>query len=236
MSQVQRGRHVEELDELMIAFAPAAAHQLGEAMALISGYSEVLRQELGERLDTAGESALAAVGRGTERLRIFTDELLELIDPLPSDGNRAPLELSVAVNDACTLLADDITRVGARVEVGELPAVLAEREPIARAIAHLVREMLAARGPQPPQITVRTDDAAPGRVAIILEDNGRQITPEGADAFFEPFVRPRGRGALAGAGLASVLCRRLIEAERGRISAEPGEDAGVRVRLELDAA
>ena len=58
------------------AYAAQAAHQLGEAVALLRGYLVVLEQR-GERDPELGD-ALRGLSAGTERAQRFVDDLLDL--------------------------------------------------------------------------------------------------------------------------------------------------------------
>ena len=76
-----------------------------------------------------------------------------------------------------------------------------------------------------------------GAVFVSVEDTGIGISPEVADRVFEPFWRADGARSSnqGGAGLGLAIARGLIEAQGGRIWAEPPPSGGTRVSFVLPA-
>ncbi len=79
---------------------------------------------------------------------------------------------------------------------------------------------------------------ADGDVRVTVEDTGEGITPEAAQRMFDRFwrsdtARMQGEG---GAGLGLAIARGLVEAQGGRMWAEPRETGGSRVSFTLPVA
>jgi signal transduction histidine kinase len=76
-----------------------------------------------------------------------------------------------------------------------------------------------------------------GAVLVSVEDTGIGIAPEVAERAFEPFWRADGarNPASGGAGLGLAIARGLIEAQGGRIWAEPPANGGTRISFVLPA-
>jgi signal transduction histidine kinase len=86
------------------------------------------------------------------------------------------------------------------------------------------------------QITVAVAGGA-GAVFVSVEDTGIGIAPEVAERVFEPFWRADAarNPASGGAGLGLAIARGLIEAQGGRIWAEPPANGGTRISFVLPA-
>jgi signal transduction histidine kinase len=190
------------------AYAAQAAHQLGEAVALLRGYLVVLEQR-GERDPELGE-ALRGLAAGTERAQRFVDDLLDLA----AAGRAEPVAELVALDealDAARERLDGELRDGAvDVRAGGLPVVRADRELVARLLVHLLRVALAA-GARNVAVEGAQED---GVVRVEMRDDG---TPSSGEPF-TPFARARGRGPLVGAGVGLTIGRRLVELHGGTIA------------------
>jgi signal transduction histidine kinase len=223
MSQAAPAHSGAEAD--LDAYAAQAAHQLGEAVALLRGYLVVLEQR-GERDPELGD-ALRGLSAGTERAQRFVDDLLDLA----AAGRTAPaaelVALEEALHTARRRLMKELQDAAAEVRAGSLPVVRADRELVARLLVHLLRVALAA-GARTVEVE-GTDDE--GIVRVEVRDDG---TPAGGDPF-APFARARGRGPLVGAGVGLTVSRRLVELHGGTIALGQDADGKTHVTFTLPA-
>jgi signal transduction histidine kinase len=196
------------------AYAAQAAHQLGEAVALLRGYLVVLEPR-GERDPELGE-ALRGLSAGTERAQRFVDDLLDLAAAGRTEAVVELFALDEALEAAQRRLDVELRDTAAEVRAGRLPVVRADRELVARLLVHLLRVALAA-GARNVEVRGIEED---GAVRVELRDDG---TPASGDPF-APFARARGRGPLVGAGVGLTVSRRLVEVHGGTIAL--ARDAG----------
>jgi two-component system sensor kinase FixL len=207
------------------AYAAQAAHQLGEAVALLRGYLVVLEQR-GERDPELGD-ALRGLSAGTERAQRFVDDLLDLA----AAGRTEPVAELVALDEALGAaqrrLAGELRAAAAEVHAGALPVVRADRELVSRLLAHLLRVALAAGARN---VDVRGTEVG-GAVRVQVRDDG---TPASGNPF-APFARARGRGPLVGAGVGLTVSRRLVELHGGNIELAQDHDGTTLVTFTLPA-
>jgi signal transduction histidine kinase len=207
------------------AYAAQAAHQLGEAVALLRGYLVVLEQR-GERDPELGD-ALRGLSAGTERAQRFVDDLLDLA----AAGSAEPVAELVALDEALGAaqrrLAGELRAAAAEVHAGTLPVVRADRELVARLLAHLLRVALAAGARN---VEVQGTEEG-GAVRVQMRDDG---TPASGNPF-APFARARGRGPLVGAGVGLTVSRRLVELHGGNIGLAQDHDGTTLVTFTLPA-
>jgi two-component system sensor kinase FixL len=71
--------------------------------------------------------------------------------------------------------------------------------------------------------------AAENTAEVRVVDTGPGISPEIADRLFQPFVTTKP----AGMGLGLSICREIVEAHRGHLSAAPAASGGAVFRLTL---
>ncbi|HEU4975467.1 MAG TPA: ATP-binding protein [Baekduia sp.] len=209
------------------AFAALAAHQLGEAIALVRGATAILETDGGAR-GPHGDDALRALSAGAARAQRFVDDLLDLVragrEPDDADG----ADLDAALDAAAARLAAPLERV------------TLQRDPLRRAgieqseaeclLGHVLRSALSAGAGR---IRVGAEEEA-GEVVLRVLDDG---TPAAAGVDpLAPFSRPRGRGALVGAGVSLTVCRRIAERRGGTLTLVTGDDATTLVTARLPAA
>src|SRR5712671_1429538 len=116
----------------------------------------------------------------------------------------------------------------------DLPAAVrlaCDARQVSQALINLLKnaaESIQARdGAVPPgMIAVRVREAAQ-QTALVVEDNGRGLPPEGRDRLAEPYVTTRSKGT----GLGLAIVKKIMEDHGGELILEDREGGGARVRL-----
>ena len=196
------------------AYAAQAAHQLGEAVALMRGYLALLEPR-GES-DADLRAVVRGMSAGTERAQRFVDDLLDVAATGRGSLAVTAVALGDALGEARIRLADELRETGADVRSKPLPEVRGDRDLIVRLLCHLLRAALAAGA-----TTIEAEGThEDGFVRVDLRDDGE---PASGDPF-APFARARGRGPLVGAGVGLTVSRRIVELHGGAIAL--GQDGG----------
>jgi light-regulated signal transduction histidine kinase (bacteriophytochrome) len=195
-------------EEHLDAYAAQAAHQLGEAVALLRGYMAMLESR-GEA-DAEIDVALRGMSAGTQRAQRFVDDLLDLAASARRDGPTGPVSLDDALGAARRRLDTELREAGAEVHSQALPDVWADRDLLVRLLCHLMRVAMSA-GARSIGVEAVPED---GMVRVELRDDG---APAVGDPF-APFGRARGRGPLVGAGVGLTVSRRIVEHHGGTIA------------------
>jgi signal transduction histidine kinase len=211
------------------AFAALAAHQLGEAIALMRGAGAVLQLQQSE-LGTSGQDALRALRLGGDRAQRYVDDLLDVARAGADPEEPAGTDLDPALDSALAELDEHLRRVPVHVQREPLPRAALDEHEAQRLFVHLLRSALSAGATR-----LGITGAAEGdTVTIEVYDNG--TPPQAGDQLFEAFTPPRGRGPLLGAGLSLPICRRLCVRRGGCIGLEVRADGATIIKVDLPSA
>jgi two-component system, LuxR family, sensor kinase FixL len=216
--------HVSRLTA-MGEMASSLAHELNQPLSAITSYlrgaatllknDEVDKDRIRDALDRSSNQALRA-GDIIKRLREFvakgeTDHTLE---------NPATL-----LEEAAALALVGAREQGIRVSLRcdrDLPDVIVDKIQIQQVALNLIRNALEAmETTDRRELTI--DAKRNGEFAFFtVSDTGTGIRPEIAQHLFQPFITSKSNGM--GVGLS--ICRTIIEAHGGRISARPNDGGG----------
>jgi signal transduction histidine kinase len=214
-------------------FAKVAAHDLREPLTAMGLFIGQLGSRLERGRDETNEHLVELLRRTDARARSLVDGILEYArhDTIAKLDREVDLaELAAEVVDS---LAAALERVGGAVEIGPLPVVRGARAQLGRVLQNLIANSLKFRSDAPPRVTVsarRTD----GYWVVEVRDNGVGIPEELGDEAFTMFRRAHG-DAVEGSGIGLAVCRKIVEAHGGAISAQRAEGGGTVVRFSLPA-
>ena len=216
-------------------FAFIASHDLQEPLRKILAFGERLETKYKEKLDEEGKDYLIRILNASKRMQQFIRDLLKYARVATRPEPLDTLDLREAVMEVISDLELKIERVGANVEVFELPAVKGEKSLIRQLFQNLIANALKFHGEEQPHIKIysrQTDHDCP----IFVQDNGIGFDEKYLDRIFAPFQRLHGKSAYEGTGMGLAICRRIVERHGGSITAKskPGEGSTFIITLPLE--
>ena len=209
----------------------AVSHDLRAPLRSISGYCEVLREELEPNLQPEHRHYMDRVQESAGKLSRQIDALLEL-----SRAGRAELQLrDLDLTERVHAVIEGIPNRPAQLKVDIQPGmrVHADARAMQTILQHLLQNAVkvsAAR--HEPRIAV-TQQTRNGSTILCVTDNGVGFDPKYADKLFAPFQRLHADPALSGDGIGLALVQRLATRHGGRAWAESKPDAGATFYVEL---
>lgn len=224
---------LEQANEDLRQFAYVASHDLSEPLRVITGFLELLAEELGPALPPTAKEYLSFVTSSAERMRQLLDDLLGYARI--GWGPDGPVEVSLDAVLATALEPFESTAgaVGAEIHAGGLPVVSGDRAQLVRLFEHVLGNALKFRSPQRvPRIEVsatRLDETW----RITVADNGIGIGPGHRDRVFKMFHRLHTREEYEGTGIGLALCQRIVQLHGGEIGIDDPDGDGTIVWFTL---
>jgi PAS domain S-box-containing protein len=204
----------------------AGAASVNAAKRLINSSNLRRPDGLDESLNDASEQILRA-GKIIRRLR---DMLLS------GETEQSVQDLSVIVQQGSELALAGYNNSAFKLRINidrDSTWVIANRVQVQQVLVNLVRNAIEAIGTTRPcsvTITARLIDAE--SVEVVVADNGPGLPQHVLTRLFEPFVSTKPNGM----GLGLSICRSIIEAHGGVLSADPNPGGGTIFRFTLAAA
>jgi signal transduction histidine kinase len=227
--------HLEEAFDARRELVAWASHDLRAPITSLQAMLEAIEDGIVEPMHY-----LSPLQSQVRLLGALVDDLFELAC---IDSGAVSLEINAVdmntIGTNCVHRFEAEARArGIRLSVssrGGLTIARCAPDKIERVLANLITNSLRYT-PAEGQITVTVAGAA-GAVLVSVEDTGVGIAPEVTERVFEPFWRADDarNSASGGAGLGLAIARGLIEAQGGRIWAEPPPAGGTRISFVLPA-
>ena len=209
------------------AFSYSVAHDLRGPLRSIDGFSELLLQDQGARLDEEGRRHLDIVRASAQRMSRVIDDLLRLAQMSRGEVRRVPFDLSSVVHTVATQLAEGEPE--RRVEVRIEPAVQVDADPhlLQIVLDNLLRNAWKFTGKRPDAAVEFGAERRGSEVCYFVRDNGAGFDMNYSAKLFGVFQRLHPESEFHGTGIGLATVKRIILRHGGRVWAvgEPGRGA-----------
>jgi PAS domain S-box-containing protein len=232
----QRTADLERANKNLVAFTYSVSHDLRAPLRGLSGFSELLLEEYGDRLDETGRGYAGRIQIASVRMATLIDDLLQLSRISRVETNFGSVDLSAQVASIASELQAREPDRQVRFTIQNGVWVTADRTLIRAAVQMLLEnawKFTARRdGATIEFATTMADD---GGVCCYVRDNGAGFDPAYAGKLFQPFQRLHAATEFPGSGIGLASVQRIIERHGGRIWAEGAVDGGATFYFTLAA-
>jgi len=216
-------KRLEELNKELHDFAFVASHDLAEPLRKVKSFGDILADKCATSLDEASRDYIRRMQTAAARMQNLLNSLLAYSRVNTKAEPIKRTDLGKCVEEALSDLEIIIKEKKARVEVGDLPTVRADRVQMIQLFQNLIGNALKYhRNAEEPHVRIYSRKAGDekGAYEILVEDNGIGFEEKYLDTIFLPFQRLHGRSSdYEGVGMGLAICRKIVERHGGEITA-----------------
>jgi PAS domain S-box-containing protein len=230
----ERTAQLSQANQELEAFSYTVSHDLKAPLRGIDGYSQLLVEEYGDRLDADGRQFVWRIRHGVQLMGELINDLLEYSRMERRDMAAEPVSLLPLVQQVLDGYEVDIRQQGAQVQLAMESFTLAlDREGIAVVLRNLIGNALKfSRDRQPPRVEIGSRSEA-GRRILWVRDNGVGFDMKYHDRMFGIFQRLHRAEEFPGTGVGLALVFKAVQRMGGRVWAESTLGAGATFFLEF---
>jgi PAS domain S-box-containing protein len=235
-------RQAEAASDAKAKFLSMISHELRTPLQAISGYCELLMQEISGPINDEQRSDLRAVQTATDELVRLLNDILDFarVESGAATIKLGTVQVEAALTRAEALINPKLVEAQlrySRVTCGPDLHVRANADRLQQVLLNLLTNAMKFT-PAGGSITVEcTGDEQFTRIAV--RDTGCGIPEEYLGRIFEPFVqvdRQRVDQRQRGVGLGLAICRELIGAMGGELTVQSEVNAGSTFTISLPTA
>jgi PAS domain S-box-containing protein len=231
----ERTAELELKNKELQDFAFVASHDLSEPLRKIQTFERMVTERCeGGSFDEVSRDYLRRMEKAAARMQNLLNSLLLYSRVTTKAEPKKETDLRKSIEAALSNLEVLIGEKNARVEVGELPTIRADRIQMIQLFQNLIGNALKFnRDGEAPHVKIHAEEAG-NAYKISVEDNGIGFDEKYVDKIFLPFQRLHGRSSeYEGVGMGLAICKKIVEGHGGIISArsEPGKGSTFIVTL-----
>ena len=226
----RRTAELKRVNADLESFSYSVAHDLRAPLRSMSGFAQLLQ------LDVEAGS-FDDVRSHVERIVHNAARMNSLIDGLLNVANAAHGRLAVEHVDMTRMVEEVLSasgaRVRARVLVGPLPTIEADRASLRQVWENLVSNALKYSAKRAhPEIRIECD-IGPDEAVFHIQDNGVGFSATYAEKLFGVFSRLHSGDEFEGIGIGLAIVKRVVERHGGRAWAESSHNLGATFHFSL---
>jgi PAS domain S-box-containing protein len=231
----ERTAELEAANKELEAFDYSISHDLRAPLNRIEGFSAMLGEQYGDKLDARGQDLLLRIAGAGRSMGQLVADLFALSTAARGELWRSSVDMAALAESIVAALRKSEPQ---RDVIFEAPAGLK-----ARADAGLLRVVLEnllgnawkftkMRTPARVEIGCRENE---GERVFFVRDNGAGFDAANAEKLFTPFQRLHSRSEFEGTGIGLATVQRIVRRHGGRVWAEAAVDRGATFYFTLSA-
>jgi len=223
----QRTAQLAAANEELEAFSFSVSHDLRAPLRAIAGFSRIVADDYGHRLDDEGKRQLDVICENTQKMGQLIDDLLAFSHAGRGELHRARIVMSQLVHVAFSEAAPDPAERG-RIDlsVGELPDAWADPALIRQVWVNLLSNAVKFCRPRP-RAEIKVSASRQNNTTVYhIRDNGVGFDMTYVGKLFGVFQRLHSSREFEGNGVGLALVQRIIHRHGGEVWAEGVVDGG----------
>ena len=239
-SLFQKNKELEDMNEELTSFAFIASHDLREPLRKIQVFSDRLLQRESETLSNSGKEEFQRIMAAVKRMDELIDDILSFSNIHAGQKTIVPVDLNKILRLVEADMSELLREKDVVIECSELPTVDGNPSHFLHLFLNLLSNAIKFQlKNQRPIIKIESrvisgnDIQHPHAVAdatylqLTFADNGIGFEQQYEHRIFQMFQRLHGMHEFPGTGMGLTICKKVVEAYKGFITAasNPGEGA-----------
>ncbi|HOK07885.1 MAG TPA: PAS domain S-box protein [Syntrophales bacterium] len=223
----ERTAALAEANRELEAFTYSVSHDLRAPLRAIAGYSAILEEDYGPRLDEEGRRICRVIGEAVAGMGRLIDALLALSRVGRAVLRRVPVDMAALARQAYEEIVPGEGRDRVEFRLEALPPAEGDPVLLRQVWVNLIGNAVKfSRTVDRPRIEIGCRREGEGEVYFV-RDNGCGFDMAHAGRLFQVFERLHRPGEFEGTGVGLAIVKRIVERHGGRLWAEgrPGEGA-----------
>jgi PAS domain S-box-containing protein len=217
---IERTRQLDASNKELEAFAYSVSHDLRAPLRAIDGFSQIVLEDYGEKMDGEGKRLFGLIRSNTQKMDVLIADLLSLSRVSRIEMNISRIDMTALANSMYHETASREDRKNFIFSVEKLPAAFGDAILMRQVWINLLSNAIKYTIPKKVkkiEIGGRVDN---DNIIYHVKDSGVGFNPAYSHKLFGVFQRLHKTGEFEGTGVGLSIVQRIINRHGGRVWAE----------------
>ena len=222
----RRTGELKEANDELDSFNYSVSHDLRAPLRGIDGFSQVILEEYGDRLDDMGRHYLERIRAAASQMGELIDSLLTLSRLTRGEMDSETVDLTALAREVADALREEAPERQVEFVIEDGMEVEGDEGMLRAAVYNLLENAWKfTRRSERARIEMGSESRDQGTVYVV-RDNGVGFDIRYADRLFSPFQRLHPTGEFEGQGIGLAIVQRIVKRHGGRIWVEDEPSPG----------
>ncbi len=212
-------------NEELKAFSYSVSHNLQAPLRAITGYSGIILEEYGNKLDEEGKRLINALTKNTHKMGSLIDDLLTFSRLNQVEYNKTKFNMKSLIESVYNVQTENIGHRDIKLSIKNAHSVIANRTLIEQVWANMISNAIKFTSQKEKAIITIDSDKKDGEIIYAIKDNGVGFDMKYKDKLFGVFQRLHSEAEFEGTGVGLSIVQRIVHKHGGRVWADgkPGK-------------
>jgi signal transduction histidine kinase len=211
---------IQHLNQELEAYTFSVSHDLRAPLRAIDGYSQILNEDYGEKLDSEGKRVIRVIINNARRMGQLIDDLLDFSRIGRKEMIKTDFDIQVMVQEVVEELTEHRNGHPVRIEVLPLEPATGDFSMLRQVWVNLISNAIKYSGKKQEARIEIGSFHEPDKTCYYVKDNGVGFNMKYIDKLFGVFQRLHKSDEFEGTGVGLALVKRIVHRHGGSIWAE----------------
>jgi light-regulated signal transduction histidine kinase (bacteriophytochrome) len=217
------------------AFSYSVSHDLRAPLRAVDGYTRILLEDYGSRLDAEGKRVCAVISQSAREMGKLIDDLLAFSRVGRTAMQPSAIDMATMARSIFLELTTSEDRERIDFQVGPLPTVVGDSTLIRQVWVNLLSNAVKFSAKKERAVIAVSAEPQDGEIVYAVRDNGAGFDMQYAGKLFGVFQRLHSVKEFEGTGVGLAIVQRIVKRHGGRIWATGGVGNGATFFFTLEA-
>jgi signal transduction histidine kinase len=216
----ERTRKLKEANKELEAFSYSVSHDLRAPLRAIDGFSRILLEDYGEKLDDAGKRVLDVIRNNTQNMGRLIDDLLAFSRLSRKQLEASHVDMHCLASDVFQQLQPAFADQNIQFDLAPLPPTEGDPALIRQVFVNLLSNAAKYSRPRSQSVIEVNGYRENGDCVYYVKDNGVGFDMTYAKKLFGVFQRLHSVEEFEGTGVGLAIVQRIVHRHGGRVWAD----------------